>query len=103
MVTIINEMLNYEFLMSNLYNMKSERQNIILTKSFVFALQIIELYKTMKDQREYVLAKQLLRSGTSIGANVEEATAAISKKEFTAKMSISSKEARKTKVLAEVD
>ena len=73
------------------------KENIILTKSFDFALQIIELYKEMKAQNEYVLSKQVLRSGTSIGANVEEATAAISKKDFTAKMSISSKEARETR------
>lgn len=77
--------------------MKNEKDNIILNKSFEFALQIIELYKQMKVQNEYVLSRQLLRSGTSIGANVEEATAAISKKDFTAKMSISSKEARETR------
>ncbi|CAM3321989.1 four helix bundle protein [Aequorivita lipolytica] len=77
--------------------MKNEKDNIILNKSFEFALQIIELYKQMKAQNEYVLSRQLLRSGTSIGANVEEATAAISKKDFTAKMSISSKEARETR------
>ena len=77
--------------------MKSEKDNIILNKSFEFALQIIELYKQMKVQNEYVLSRQLLRSGTSIGANVEEATVAISKKDFTAKMSISSKEARETR------
>jgi len=75
--------------------MKTE--NIIRVKTFDFALSIIELYKIMKAQKEYVLSKQLLRSGTSIGANVEEATAAISKKDFTAKMSISSKEARETR------
>jgi len=51
----------------------------------------------MKLQNEYVLSKQLLRSGTSIGANVEEALAGISKKDFIAKMSISSKEARETR------
>ena len=77
--------------------MKNEKDNIILNKSFEFALQIIEIYKQMKAQNEYVLSRQLLRSGTSIGANVEEATAAISKKDFTAKMSISSKEARETR------
>jgi four helix bundle protein len=44
------------------------KDNIILTKSFDFALQIIELYKQMKAQNEYVLSKQVLRSGTSIGA-----------------------------------
>ncbi len=65
------------------------KDNIILTKSFDFALQIIELYKQMKAQNEYVLSKQVLRSGTSIGANVEEATAGISKRDFIHKMSIS--------------
>jgi four helix bundle protein len=74
--------------------MKTE--NIILDKSFGFALQIIELYKQMTEQKEFVLSKQVLRSGTSIGANVEEATAAFSKKDFTAKMAIASKEGRET-------
>ena len=74
-----------------------KRENIILNKTFDFSLQIIELYKEMITQKEYVLSKQILKSGTSIGANVEEATAAISKKDFTAKMSISSKEARETR------
>jgi len=60
-------------------------------------LLTIEIYKEMKLQNEYVLSKQLLRSGTSIGANVEEALAGISKKDFIAKMSISSKEARETR------
>ncbi len=73
------------------------KENIIQEKSFDFALLTIEIYKKMKLQNEYVLSKQLLRSGTSIGANVEEAIAGISKKDFTAKMSISSKEARETK------
>ena len=74
-----------------------KKENVILEKTFDFALSIIELYKQMIEQKEYVLSKQILRSGTSIGANVEEATAAISKKDFTAKMSISSKEARETR------
>jgi four helix bundle protein len=51
----------------------------------------------MTEQKEYILSKQLLRSATSIGANTEEATAAISKKDFVAKMSIASKEARETR------
>ena len=76
---------------------KMKKDNIILDKSFDFALSIIELYKKMTEQREYVLSKQILRSGTSIGANIEEATAAISKKDFAYKMSISSKEARETR------
>lgn len=72
-------------------------KNLIVTKSYTFALQIIELYKFLCDEKkEYVLSEQLLRSGTSIGANVNEAQAAISKKDFVAKMSISSKEARES-------
>ncbi|MEX2478128.1 MAG: four helix bundle protein [Gracilimonas sp.] len=75
--------------------MKSE--NVILDKSFNFALSIVELYKILVKRREYVLSKQLLRSATSIGANVEEATAATTKKDFAYKMTISSKEARETR------
>lgn len=71
--------------------------NPIEQKSFDFALEVIEVYKQILEQREFVLSKQLLRSGTSIGANVQEAQAAISKKDFTSKMSISSKEARETR------
>ena len=74
-----------------------QKENIILDKSFGFALLIIDLYKQMTEQKEFVLSKQVLRSGTSIGANVEEATAAFSKKDFAAKMSIASKEARETR------
>ena len=73
------------------------KQNLIQELSFNFALQIIELYKRMQSQNEYIISKQVLRSGTSIGANVEEAIAGISKKDFIAKLSISSKEARETK------
>ena len=73
------------------------KENIIQTKSFDFALEIIQFYKHCLDHNEYVLSKQLVRSGTSIGANIEEATAAQSKKDFIAKMSISSKEARETR------
>ncbi|GJQ60080.1 MAG: four helix bundle protein [Candidatus Scalindua sp. AMX11] len=74
-----------------------KKGNVILDKSFDFALSIIDLYKKMIEQKEYIISKQILRSGTSIGANVEESTAAISKKDFTAKMSIASKEARETR------
>lgn len=73
-----------------------EKDNLIKDKSFKFALLIIELTRQLKEVREYEIARQLLRSGTSIGANVEEALAGISKKDFTAKMSIASKEARET-------
>jgi four helix bundle protein len=74
-----------------------KKENIILERSFDFALSIITLYQQLVSNKEYVLSKQLLRSGTSIGANIEEATAAISKRDFIAKMSIASKEARETR------
>lgn len=75
--------------------MKTE--NKILEMSFDFSLQIISLYKKLIENKEYVLSKQLLRSATSIGANVEEAMAAQSRKDFISKMSIASKEARETR------
>lgn len=71
--------------------------NVIATKSFDFALSIIKLYVHLKENNEFIISKQLLRSGTSIGANVEEAIAAQSKKDFISKMAIASKEARETK------
>jgi len=73
-----------------------EKPNLIKNKSYQFALRIVSFYRQMQDQNEYVLSKQLLRSGTSIGANAEEASAAQSRKDFVAKMAISSKEARET-------
>ena len=75
--------------------MKTE--NKIADLTFEFSLQIIQLYKILIEHKEYVISKQLLRSATSIGANVEEANAAQTKKDFIAKMSIASKEARETK------
>ncbi len=73
-------------------------KNLILDKSFSFSVRIVKLYKYLcSEKREYILSKQLLRSGTSIGANINEAQAAQSKKDFAAKMSIASKEARETK------
>ena len=78
--------------------MNENRENLIMEKSYSFSLMIIELYKFLtKEKKEYVLSKQLLCCGTSIGANVNEAQAAISKKDFIAKISISSKEARESK------
>lgn len=71
--------------------------NIILDKTYDFALEIIELYKSLKlEHKEFELSRQVLRSGTSIGANSEEAVAAQSKKDFISKFSISLKEARET-------
>src|SRR5437763_1653927 len=72
-------------------------KSIVREKSFAFALESISLYKKLQNEREYVLSKQLLRSATSIGANVEEAVAAQSRKDFLSKMSIASKEARETR------
>ena len=66
-------------------------------RTFEFALEIIDLYKYMIGNKEYILCKQVLRSGTSIGANVQESQAAQSKADFISKMSIASKEARETK------
>ncbi len=65
--------------------------------SFDFALKIIRLYKQLVDKNEFVIFKQLLKSWTSIGANIEEANAGQSKKDFLSKMSIASKEARETR------
>jgi four helix bundle protein len=65
-------------------------------RTFEFALLIIELYRYLIVNNEYVMSKQILRSGTSIGANVQEAQAAQSKKDFVSKMTIASKEARET-------
>ena len=74
------------------------KDNIILDKSFEFAIRVVKLYKHLCDEKkEYVLSKQLLRSGTSIGANINEAQAGQSKADFIAKMSIASKEARESK------
>ncbi len=72
------------------------KENLILTKTYSFAILIVNLNKKLIAQKEFVLSKQLLRSGTSIGANAEEAVGGISKKDFRAKMSISYKEARET-------
>lgn len=72
------------------------KENLIRAKSFEFALNAIGLYKKLLAKNEFVLSKQFFRSATSIGANVEEATACVSRKEFIYRMSISSREARET-------
>ena len=66
------------------------------TTPTTFALSVIGLYKVLQQNHEMVMSKQLLRSGTSIGTNVEESTAAQSRKDFITKMSIGSKEARES-------
>ena len=72
-------------------------ESIIAIKAYAFALEIIILYKYLvNEKKEYVLSKQLLRSGTSIGANINEALSGQSKRDFVHKLSISLKEARET-------
>jgi len=73
------------------------KENIIKTKSYAFALRVIKLYKFLSiEKKEYILSKQILRSATSIGANVEEADAGQSKRDFIAKLQISLKESKET-------
>ena len=71
-------------------------QSIAKQKSYDFAVQIIFFCTKLKKLKQYEIASQLLRSGTSIGANIEEALAGSSRKDFFAKMCIASKEARET-------
>ena len=74
-----------------------KKDNIIQIKSYDFAVRIVKLYKSLsRDKKEYILSKQLLRSGTSIGANIEEAIGGQSRKDFYAKLTIAYKEARET-------
>lgn len=74
------------------------KENIILKKTYDFAIRIVNLHTHLCDKtRKYEIAKQLLRSGTSIGANTEEVIGAESKRDFIHKLSIAYKEARETK------
>ena len=72
------------------------KKNIIKDKSFVFAIEIVYLYKMLAEKKEFVLSRQMLRSGTSIGANVRESEHAESKADFIHKLSIALKEANET-------
>ena len=77
--------------------------NIIEEKSFAFAIRIVNLYKHLNEaKKEFVLSKQLLRSGTSIGANVKEAIRAQSKPDFYSKMNIALKETSETEYWLEL-
>lgn len=77
---------------------KGKSKNVVQEKSYEFAKRIIRMYKHLSEEkREFVLSKQVLRSGTSIGANIEEAIGGSSKRDFKAKLNISYKEARETK------
>jgi len=70
------------------------KPSLVKDKSYAFALRTIALARWLKEQKEFEIAGQILRSGTAIGANVEEALAGVSRADFIAKMSIASKEAR---------
>jgi four helix bundle protein len=72
------------------------KDNLVKEKSYAFALRIIALVRWLRGQKEYELGSQVLRAGTGIGSNVEEALASVSRAEFAAKMGIASKEARES-------
>ena len=79
--------------------MSSKKENIVMTKSYSFALRIIKLYKFLiAEHKEFVLSRQILKSGTSIGALIREAEHAQSKADFLNKMNISWKEAMKQNI-----
>ena len=83
--------------------MKTKEDNILATKSYAFAVRCVNLYKYLCDvKNDYTIGRQLMRSGTSIGANVKEATRGVSKADFTAKMSISLKEASESEFWIEL-
>lgn len=74
-----------------------KKENIVVDKSFDFALRTVRLYKRLcEEKKEFVLSKQVLKSGTSIGANIREAERTQSKKDFIARMTIALKEADET-------
>lgn len=75
-----------------------ERENIILDKTYNYAIRIVKLYQYLcKEKKEFELSRQILRSGTSIGANVEESVGGLSRKDFLAKLGVSYREARETR------
>ena len=71
-------------------------ENVLVVKSYDLACNIVDLYKGLIDQNEYVLSKQILRSGTSVGANVRESQNAQSRKDFMHKLAIAQKECAET-------
>src|SRR5712664_2353292 len=72
------------------------KRSIIKEKSYLFALRIITLSRWLRGQWEFEIGGQVFRAGTSIGANVEEALAGVSRRDFVVKMAVASKEARET-------
>ena len=88
--------MNYELWVMG-YGLWIMGDSIIYRKAYSFALEIVKLYKYLStEKREFVLSKQLLKSGTSIGANINEAISSESKKDFVHKLGIALKEARET-------
>ncbi|HWC52346.1 MAG TPA: four helix bundle protein [Chitinophagaceae bacterium] len=77
--------------------MLERKDNVILNKTIAFSLAIIEYAEQLEEQKKYVISRQLLRSGTSIGANVHEAQNAESKSDFIHKFKIAAKEVEETK------
>jgi four helix bundle protein len=73
-----------------------QKRNPLREKSYELALKIVDLCRNLQKQREYVISRQVLRSGTGIGANIEEAMFGQSKADFISKLSISLKEAQET-------
>lgn len=83
--------------MSNSRSGTSKRRNVVQEKSYAFAVRTVRMYQHLStEKKEFVRSKQVLRSGTSVGANVEEAIGGLSKKDFAARMGIAYKEARET-------
>ena len=78
------------------------KDSILLTKSKAFALRTVRLYKYLRERKESVIAKQMLRSGTSVGANIAESRYAQSKSDFASKLQIALKEAAETEYWLEL-
>lgn len=82
--------------------MKDKEDNIILRKSFEFSLKVVDLYNSLMDIKHWDIARQVLRSGTSVGANIREAQRAVSKADFINKLGIALKEADETQYWFEI-
>lgn len=82
--------------------MRNDKDNLIVKLSYEFALDIIEFSEILEKERRYVISKQIMRSGTSIGANIREAQNAESKADFIHKLKIAAKEADETEYWLEL-
>lgn len=82
--------------------MKDKEENIVLKKSFEFSLNVLDLYNKLMEIKHWDIARQVLKSGTSIGANVREAQRAVSKADFVNKLGIALKEADETQYWFEI-